>query len=186
MTTEIAAEPNPGGAPERPFRWRVSIADVQADGPFSAFPSYDRTILLLEGKCMRLEAGPHGDIDLARLEPRAFPGEWAVNGRLLDGPVKDFNLMVDRTLAEGSIEVLRTSRREIEIPAEEAETLVLHVLQGSIACGTAAFEASDTLVLDTDASDKPLRLTAGAGTVLILARIRPASIRSDAEAARDA
>ena len=31
------------------FSWRLSIASVANDGPFSDFSGYDRTLLLLEG-----------------------------------------------------------------------------------------------------------------------------------------
>jgi hypothetical protein len=36
------------------FDWRISIADVNAAGPFSAFPGVDRIIILVEGKRMDL------------------------------------------------------------------------------------------------------------------------------------
>ena len=56
-TTEIAA--HPAGAALDAFAWRVSIADVERDGPFSRFPGIDRTIVLLDGAGMRL-ACPDG------------------------------------------------------------------------------------------------------------------------------
>ena len=91
-TTEIVREPADGDR----FLYRVSIADVASDGPFSVFEGYDRHIMVLEGNGMRLEGGPHGEIVLRKDEPRAFSGDWAVTGYLVDGPVRDFNLMVDR------------------------------------------------------------------------------------------
>jgi hypothetical protein len=52
-TTEIAVYP--AGATLDAFLWRVSIADVERDGPFSRFPGIDRTIVLLEGaECLAL------------------------------------------------------------------------------------------------------------------------------------
>ncbi len=54
-TTEIAVYP-PGASLDA-FLWRVSIADVERDGPFSRFPGIDRTIVLLEGGGMRLRSG---------------------------------------------------------------------------------------------------------------------------------
>ncbi len=47
----------PAGAALDEFLWRVSIADVERDGPFSRFPGIDRTIVLLEGAGMRLRSG---------------------------------------------------------------------------------------------------------------------------------
>lgn len=165
MTTEIAVEPGPGASPERPFLWRVSIADVGADGPFSAFPGYDRTILLLSGNGMRLDAGEHGSIDLTRpFEPQRFSGDWPVDGRLVDGPVRDFNLMVDRSRAEGSIEVLRA----MDVMLAPGEAALLHVLDGRVACGGLEIQAQETMILDGGAySFHP-----EPGTVAVLARIR--------------
>ena len=58
-TTEIAAEPP--GAGTASFVWRVSVADIAQDGPFSAFPGIDRTLVLLSGRGMRLGDGRRHD-----------------------------------------------------------------------------------------------------------------------------
>jgi environmental stress-induced protein Ves len=52
VTYEVAA--SPGGTDLADFDWRISIADVEAGGPFSAFPEIDRTIILIEGEWMAL------------------------------------------------------------------------------------------------------------------------------------
>ena len=44
-TTEIAVEPS--GASLDTFAWRISVARVAADGPFSEFPGIDRTLAVL-------------------------------------------------------------------------------------------------------------------------------------------
>src|SRR5258707_14720415 len=46
-THEIAAHPE--GAGMAAFAWRVSIAEIAQDGPFSSFPGVDRTLVLLAG-----------------------------------------------------------------------------------------------------------------------------------------
>ncbi|MCG3056381.1 HutD family protein, partial [Escherichia coli] len=53
-TREIAVWP-PGAAMES-FAWRISVADIADDGPFSAFPGVDRQIALLEGAGVHLQA----------------------------------------------------------------------------------------------------------------------------------
>ena len=52
ITREIACSPL--GATMADFDWRVSIAEVKADGAFSIFHNIDRSITLLEGKGMQL------------------------------------------------------------------------------------------------------------------------------------
>ena len=104
-TTEIAAHP-PASAIDA-FTWRASVADVSRDGPFSAFPGVERTLVLLDGAGMRLADGG-GSIDLvARYEPYAFAGEQALECTLVAGPVRDFNLMIRRDIARGSLAVVR-------------------------------------------------------------------------------
>ena len=97
MTREIAREPGDGD-----FLWRLSIAEVAASGDFSLFPGYDRTITLIEGAGMRLafEEAPEKAI-LKRFEPFDFSGDWHCRCSLVAGPVRDFNLMVDRGRAQG-------------------------------------------------------------------------------------
>ena len=43
-TTEIAVFPPDAGFDD--FDWRVSLATVAADGPFSAFPGIERTLAM--------------------------------------------------------------------------------------------------------------------------------------------
>jgi uncharacterized protein len=104
-TREIAAYP-PGSTFDD-FAWRVSIADVDADGPFSRFAGIDRTIVLLDGNGMELVLdGAAGHRLDQPFEPFEFAGETGVAAVLIDGPTRDFNLMVRRELATGSLTVL--------------------------------------------------------------------------------
>jgi uncharacterized protein len=88
VTREVAAEPT--GAAE--FTWRVSVAEVAADGPFSAYPGYHRVLTVVGGAGLELtvdgtahEARPH--------EPFAFPGGAQTTCRLLGEPVTDLNVI---------------------------------------------------------------------------------------------
>lgn len=134
-TTEIVREPRqePNGRNGR-FLYRVSIAEVASDGPFSRFDGYDRHIMVLEGHGMRLDCGAHGAIELAPLVPRAFSGDWDVSGTLHDGPVRDFNVILDRAALRGSLEVVRTAG------VIRADICILHILTGP--------DAGDTLVAE--------------------------------------
>lgn len=89
VTRELLAWPHAEG-----WRVRVSVADVDVDGPFSAFPGVRRWFAVVEG------AGVDLDIDgrshrLRRGDaPLAFDGAAVVHCRLLDGPTRDLNLML--------------------------------------------------------------------------------------------
>jgi len=104
-TLEIAVEPP--GADLAHFAWRVSIAAIERDGPFSSFPGVDRTLVLLAGNGMRL-SGDGSTVELrTAYEPVTFAGEAALDCALADGPTRDFNFMVRRALASGSMRVVR-------------------------------------------------------------------------------
>ena len=104
-TLELAAEP-PGSRAGDSFAWRLSAATVAASGPFSSFPGYRRTLLLYEGNGIDLsfdQAGP----SLLR-EPYAvacFEGGWETHGELVDGPVRDINLIADPARVAVTFEV---------------------------------------------------------------------------------
>ncbi|CAD5107321.1 HutD/Ves family protein [Zestomonas carbonaria] len=75
------------------FGWRLSIADVGESGGFSAFTGYQRIITVLEGAGMRLTVDGVESRELRALDPFAFSGDSAVDCRLLDGAIRDFNLI---------------------------------------------------------------------------------------------
>ncbi|MFJ9377454.1 HutD family protein [Streptomyces sp. NPDC101455] len=91
VTREIAAWPE--GAGMDAFAWRVSLAEVAADGQFSAFPEVDRTLTVVEGAGMDLTVGGERWIVNTRYEPRDFRGDVPTDCRLLDGPVVNLNVM---------------------------------------------------------------------------------------------
>ena len=105
-TTEIAIDP-PGADVAGRFRWRLSIADVERSGPFSAFPGYDRTIMVIAGGGMELAVGERPAQRLDRLfAPFVFSGDTPAECRLLEGQIRDLNLMVERSSARSCLEVL--------------------------------------------------------------------------------
>ncbi|RRV09329.1 HutD family protein [Pseudomonas sp. v388] len=75
------------------FGWRLSIADIQASGEFSVFAGYQRIITVLQGAGMRLDVDGVPSRPLLPSDPFAFSGDSAVNCALLDGPIRDFNLI---------------------------------------------------------------------------------------------
>jgi environmental stress-induced protein Ves len=90
-TRELLAWPDP-------IDWvvRVSVAEIDADGPFSPFPGVERAIALLDGAGIVLEL-PGGKQHLRPGDTAfVFDGEAAPMCRLIDGPTRDLNLMVRR------------------------------------------------------------------------------------------
>ena len=88
-TREIVRTPETGD-----WDWRLSIAEIEQDGPFSAFPGIDRELVLIRGNGLRLR---FSDGEVHELQPPharlRFAGEREVRSELLEGPTHDFNLM---------------------------------------------------------------------------------------------
>ncbi|WP_137155032.1 HutD family protein [Rhizobium sp. FKL33] len=91
VTEEVASFPE--GAALDEFGWRLSIAHVAEDGPFSVFPGIDRTITLLSGNGMTLDL-PDESVKLQISgEPFSFSGDLVISSRNHGGATVDFNVM---------------------------------------------------------------------------------------------
>ncbi|MGE8620912.1 MAG: HutD family protein, partial [Achromobacter spanius] len=94
-------------------RWRVSVADIDRDGPYSRFPGYDRVSVVLTGGGVELVAevdaadvadvADAGRITLAPGVATAFAGDAGFQARLVKGPVRVLNLFVLRGAAAASV-----------------------------------------------------------------------------------
>ena len=108
LTEEIMAFPT--GSTVEDFDWRLSIAHVVEDGPFSLFPGVDRSIALLDGAGLRLDL-PNGDSKVLAPDgqPFAFAGEWAISSNNIDGPTIDLNIMTRRGCYQHSMRRYRSA-----------------------------------------------------------------------------
>ncbi|WP_373378419.1 HutD family protein [Cupriavidus nantongensis] len=106
-TREIAVWPTGAGMDD--FVWRLSVADIESDGPFSAFPGIDRQIVLLDGAGVTLRAddGSFSHRLASVGEPFAFSGDTSLQATLLDGATRDFNVMTRRGHCRARVEAFR-------------------------------------------------------------------------------
>jgi environmental stress-induced protein Ves len=125
VTREIAVSPE--GAGMDAFDWRISLADVGADGPFSAFSGIDRTLTVVEGAGMDLTVGGQRTLADERYRPYDFPGDVETDGRLLGGPVVNFNVMHRRGRTACLTSVVRGGLRVV---VEPGSTVVIVALDG--------------------------------------------------------
>ena len=65
--------------------WRLSLAEIASDGPFSVFPNIDRLLTVLSGEGLALSLGDAPAQILRPLDAIAFPGEVSAVCRLLAG-----------------------------------------------------------------------------------------------------
>jgi environmental stress-induced protein Ves len=73
---------------------RISVADIDADGPFSSFPGVSRWFAVLSGAGVHLRWPAHARHVHAADAPLQFDGADAPDCTLVDGPTRDLNVMV--------------------------------------------------------------------------------------------
>ncbi len=94
-TVEIAVSP-PGATVDN-FDWRISMATVAEDGPFSVFDGIDRTLSVLSGKGITLSVAGHAPTTLRReTPPYGFPADRETHATLVSDPITDLNVMTRR------------------------------------------------------------------------------------------
>lgn len=91
-TVEIARADGPDG-----LLWRLSIAQVVEDGPFSRFPGIARSLTVIDGPGFAIR-GPGIDLRADPLVPVSFPGDAEVGAAGVAGISRDFNVMTAASL----------------------------------------------------------------------------------------
>lgn len=87
-TRELLTRPAGGD-----WKLRVSLADIDADGPFSAFPGVQRWFAVVQGAGVRLRFDDAERMLRVGDAPLCFDGGAAPGCALVDGPTRDLNLM---------------------------------------------------------------------------------------------
>lgn len=89
---------------EDAFLWRASIAQIDANGAFSAFPGYRRWTCLLDGGPLALAFDDGRWHDLApRMRAHTYPGAPAPNAELAGEFARVFNLIVAERLSAAQL-----------------------------------------------------------------------------------
>lgn len=101
-TTQILTAPEGAGLAD--FDWRISMARVESNGPFSIFPDIDRNLCVIEGSGLVLQPEGRGPVTLTGTSPPyAFPADLPLDATLLDGPITDLNVMTRRGRARAHV-----------------------------------------------------------------------------------
>ena len=169
-TREIATSPGTGA-----WAWRLSIAEIEHDAPFSQFPGVERELVLLAGNGLRLRFDDGETRELQPPHERArFAGERLVHGELIDGPTQDFNLMWRRDAYAAQL-WHRPLVGPMVIFAEPGTTWAVHLLAGQARfaddSGLPALEAGDSALLE--AGEARLRHVLDGGGEVLLVQLRP-------------
>lgn len=168
-TAEIAVFPPAAGLDG--FDWRLSMADVRTDGPFSVFAGIDRTLTILSGDGIVLDFDDGAErLRLSpETEPQAFSGDRRVESSLIAGPVVDLNLMTRRGVCAHRVRRVR-SRGPLQLAASSETVCVFAILPVELDAGAGRSRLDR---FDCAIFDGPLELSlTGAGDIhLIVAEI---------------
>ncbi len=165
-TTEIAVFPK--DADLAGFGWRVSMATVESDGPFSVFPGIDRTLSILSGEGIALDIAGRTPVVLTRSSaPLAFPADAATSARLVSGTITDLNVMTRRGQWSHQVEH-RRFEGEHRLDAEGGVTLLLPL--GNLRIDSAG-HAEELGHLDCAFIDKIVTITSDVPTETYIIRI---------------
>ena len=165
-TREIARMPD-----REDWDWRLSIAEIEQDGPFSVFPGIERELVLIRGNGLRLR---FEDGEVRELQPPheriRFAGERVVGGELLEGPTHDFNLMWRRDAIAAEL-LHRPLVGPMLFFTEPGTSWAIHLLAGQAefdrASGLPDLWAGDTALL-IDGDERRRYALEGGGELLAI------------------
>jgi environmental stress-induced protein Ves len=151
LTRELLAWPD-----IEKWRVRVSVADIERDGHFSSFPGVRRHFAVLSGQGVRIRVDGVAHEVFESSQPFAFDGHARTHCELLDGPTRDFNLML--VGSHGHIERVAGI---FEAHGRAGKLALVYAVKGAATvshAGESQRVPAHTLAWRILASDGPLRL----------------------------
>lgn len=131
--------PNGGGTTRELLRaadrsWRISLAEVVSDGPFSVFAGQHRLLTVVEGAVLSLEVD--GDTHVVEpLRPFAFSGDAGVVASVPEGPVRALNVIADHGVT-AHVTVLELGRSSVlPLADDQAAYVVTGAERGTLVAG---------------------------------------------------
>lgn len=165
-TTQIAAWPSGAGLDD--FIWRISVATITADGPFSRFAGVERSLQLLAGESVQLVIDGTRTVRLDATAPLlCFDGEAAITAQV-SGATTDLNVMTRRASCRHQLTRITAPQQLVRA---SATTLLFAagggLLTASDGCRQFSLQRHDSLLLDAGDADT-WQLDAAAPTPLVL------------------
>lgn len=143
-TSEIAVAPSASGIAD--FSWRLSIARIDGDGEFSAYPGVDRLLMPLSaGGLDLLVEGVRRIIPRFKVIP--FAGEADVSAVGVTAPSLDLNVMVRREFGTASL-ACEAVERSILVSNHSGEVMAIIALDGDLRVNGECIEREDAVLSD--------------------------------------
>ncbi|HVI87192.1 MAG TPA: HutD family protein [Dongiaceae bacterium] len=167
---DIAVHPAGAGMAET-FGWRVALAEIAKDGPFSYYePEIERVITLLDGAGFDLDFqvdfdGAPGLAVTEPHEPARFRGHWPAMCRLRQGRSIVFNILYDFSRFSAQPHIIRPVAEQPMMFSPPGRQSILFSLAGRFeikadapqdANNTTELAPWDSLQIDLSAGEAPL------------------------------
>jgi uncharacterized protein len=157
-TTEVATD-------STPWHWRLSVADIRIDGPFSVFPGVRREFTVLDAPVVL--TFDDREVEARRLEVLRFDGETPPHCRLPETPTRAVNLML-RGDAQGML-IARPLAGSMMLPGGFGWIVLCVAGHATLQRSNAAFKLDAGMFMQLESASER-GLLEGAGEV-VLARL---------------
>ena len=132
--------------------WRISLADITGEAPFSAFPGRHRLLTVVAGPVLGLEVDGETHV-VEPHRPFAFSGDAVVEASVPEGPVRALNVVVDPSVTP-HVTVLELGRTSLLPLAGDQAAFVLKggspdVGAGSLVAGPGEVSGRSTVAVIT-------------------------------------
>ena len=115
--------------------WRISLADIDRDGPFSTFAGRHRLLTVVDGPVLALDVDGEAQV-VEPHRPFAFSGDATVVASVPEGPVRVLNVVVDPVAVQPFVTVLELGRGStLPLAADQAAYVLTGADAGSLVLG---------------------------------------------------
>jgi environmental stress-induced protein Ves len=160
ITREIAQADGPSG-----YAWRLSMADVSAEGAFSTFPNLSRILTVIDGDGLGLQTADQLH-DVPFCQPFAFSGDTPISSVLQGGEIRDFNVIFDPKCINADVTVL-SGPSHCDVAPDRHTIYAVFGVKGVFSCQREAAKAGSFALIENDAVNVEL----AEDTLVLLVRL---------------
>ena len=129
--------------------WRISLAGIDGDGPFSTFAGRHRLLTLVDGPVLALEVAGEAHV-VEPQRPFAFSGDAAVVASVPEGAVTALNVVVDPAVVQPFVTVLELGRGSaLPLAADQAAYVLKGDQAGCLVLGPGEVAGRGTVAVVT-------------------------------------
>ena len=140
---------------------------MDQDGPFSTFPGMARILTVIEGVGIRLTSNAER-LEATHCKPCAFSGDTAFDSHLIDGPIRNFNLIYDPEFVQASVQLI-TDAADLGDDLINDGNGALYCVAGSLTLSKTTLPQGHVALFETQ-PDLPVAMSDAAKALLVTLR----------------